>query len=110
MNTKFSYLYRDAGNYKTFNEIILPGIITLEQIDPFLKEQTFFIPSEVGLPDLQRELFSVDDHIWHEIETIELTQEQPTIITEASSLLNNFRTACKKNWNEGEVFARKGLM
>lgn len=96
MNTKFSYLYRDAGNYKTFNEIIFPGIITLEQIEPFLKEQTFFIPSKVGLPDLQEEFFSVDDHIWHEIKAMELTEQPPTITTEAPFFLDNFRLAHKR--------------
>lgn len=110
MNTKFSYLYRDAWNYKKFHSLILPGVVSLEKIEPFLRDHTFFIPSEVGLPDFQEEVFKSYDHIWHEIEAIELTAAQPTITTEASSLLDNFRIAHKKNWNEGEVFVRKGLM
>jgi hypothetical protein len=66
MNTKFNYLYRDAWNYKKFHSIILHGVIKLEQIEPFLRDQCFFIPSEVGLPDLQEEVFKTYDHIWEE--------------------------------------------
>lgn len=110
MNTQFSYLYRDAWNYKKFHSIILPGVVTLEQIEPFLRDQTFFIPSEVGLLDLQEDVFKSYDHIWHEIEAIKLTDEQPTVAVDASTLLANFRIAHDKNWNEGEVFVRKGLV
>ena len=110
MNTKFSYLYRDEWNYKKFHSIILPGVVTLEEIEPFLREQTFFIPSEVGLPDLQEDVFKSYDHIWHEIETIELTDEQPTATIHAPTLVSNFKNARSQDWNEGEVFARKDLM
>ena len=27
-NTKISYLYRDAGNYKRWNEAVVEGVIT----------------------------------------------------------------------------------
>lgn len=36
MNTRISYLYRDAGNYKRWNEAVVEGIITLEQIDSIM--------------------------------------------------------------------------
>lgn len=110
MNTQFNYLYRDACNYKKFHSIVLSGVIRLKQIEPFLREQTFFIPFEIGLPDLQEEVFKSYDHIWHEIEAIELTEDQPTIAIDASSLLANFKNAHNQDWNEGEVFVRKGLV
>ena len=110
MNTKFSYLYRDEWNYKKFHSIILSGVIRLEQIEPFLREGAFFIPSEVGLPDLQEDVFKSYDHIWHEIESIELTNEQPTVAINTSTLLTNFKKAHSHDWNEGQVFVRKGLM
>ena len=31
MNTKITYLYRDADNYKQFNEVIINGCLTKEQ-------------------------------------------------------------------------------
>lgn len=110
MNTKFSYLYRDAWNYKKFHSLILPGVVSLEKIEPFLRDHTFFIPSEVGLPDLQENVFKTYDHIWHEIEAISLTDEQPTLTIDASTLVSNFKKARSQDWNEGEVFVRKGLV
>lgn len=32
MNTRISYLYRDASNYKKHNEVVVPGTFTPEQI------------------------------------------------------------------------------
>ena len=32
MNTKISYLYRDADNYKKVNECVIAGALTAEQI------------------------------------------------------------------------------
>lgn len=110
MNTIFSYLYRDAWNYKKFHSIILSGVVTIEQIGPFLRDHTYFIPSEVALPDLQEDVFKSYDHIWYEIETIELTDEQPTVTINASDLLANFKKAHSLDWNEREVFVRKGLV
>jgi hypothetical protein len=110
VNSQFNYLYRDAWNYKKFHSINLAGVVSLEQIEPFLRDYTFFVPSEVGLPDLQEEVFKSYDHIWHEIETLELTDEQPTVTIDASTLLANFKKAHNRDWNEGEVFVRKGLV
>lgn len=110
MNTQFSYFYRDAWNYKKFHSIILSGVIKSEQIEPFLREQTFFIPSEVGLPDLQEDVFKSYDHIWHEIESIELTDDQPTVAIDTSTLLTNFKKVHSHDWNEEKVFVRKDLV
>lgn len=75
-----------------------------------LKDKLFFIPSEVGLPDLQDDVFSVYDHIWHELEKIELTEEHPTVELNASLLVENFEDASQNNWNEHAAFKRKGLL
>jgi hypothetical protein len=109
MNSKFSYLYRDASNYKTFNEVIISGILSLKDIEPNLRERTFFIPSEVGLMDLQNSVFTSDDHIWHEIDEIKPTADQPTVNFNASKLLTKFKIAHQIDWNEYAVFIRKGL-
>jgi hypothetical protein len=77
---------------------------------PLLKDKIFFIPSDVGLPDLQDDTFSVDDHIWHELEKIELTEEPPTLEIGASLMIENFKNASQDNWNEYAAFKRKGLL
>jgi len=110
VNTKFCYLYRDACNYKSFFEVILFGVIHKDQIESFLKDRLYFIPSEVGFPDLQGEEFTIDDHIWHEFEYIELTEDSPTSDVAASLLIEKFRRASQNNWNEYEVLKRKGFI
>lgn len=110
MNTRISYLYRDACNYKVFNDAVIAGRLSLDQLTPYLKDRTFFIPSEVGLPDLQPNEFSPDDHIWHEIESIEETSDVPTVDITATNMLENFKQACKSDWNEYRVYEKKGVI
>lgn len=110
MNTKFSYLYRDGCNYKTFNEVIIAGRLRADQIIPLLKDEDFFIPSEIGLPDLQEMPLTADDHIWHEIEYIESTDQPPTVALNAAVLMDRIKTASGNNWNEDQVFINKGMI
>ena len=110
MNTKISYLYRDASNYKTFNEVVINGILSLDDIEPYFKDGTFFIPSEVGLSDLQNNPFTSDDHIWHEIDEIKPTVELPTVQLNAPEFIEKFKKALSNGWNEYKVFKRKGLI
>ena len=54
VNTKISYLYRDADNYKMRHEVVIAGSMSEEQekaIEDSLDEGVYFIPSQVGLPD-----------------------------------------------------------
>lgn len=47
MNTRISYLYRDASNYKAYNECIVRGLLTDEQTKAILDclDRDNFIPS-----------------------------------------------------------------
>jgi len=110
MNTKIEYLYRDAENYKLWDEVIVEGHLTIEQLEPFYHEGEFFIPSVVGLNDLQSEPLTVNDHIWHTIELVETTDKSPTSNISAEKLLSNFADAAKNDWFQALVFKRKGLM
>lgn len=100
-NTRLTWRYGDANNYKTSRSVVLEGEPTPETMAAlrgglFVGES--FIPSQVGLPDLQGELQAYDseksrreyerhrdldpDHPWHDIEAtigehIELTTEPP---------------------------------
>jgi len=51
-NSKIIYLYRDSANYKTYYEYIISGKLTKQDLQPYLLQQEFFIPSELGLKDL----------------------------------------------------------
>ena len=110
MNTIFGYLYRDAGNYKFYNKLVLKGVLTSDQIVPYLKESTYFIPSEVGMLDIQPDQFSLDDHIWHEVDDIRVTTEEPSCDLSAHTVIEKFKIAKMNNWNEDEVLKRKGFV
>lgn len=100
MNTRISYLYRDACNYKNFNETIIEGNLFIEHLMPFLKDELLFIPSKVGMLDLQPNEWTEDDHIWHEIEKLEATTEDPTMNITAEKLIEQFKIAHLNEWYE----------
>ena len=98
-NIKFSYLYRDAGNYKNHNWVIFTNpdhveISDLEAlIDSKLIDGTYFYVDQWQLPDLHFSTWNNQlDHTWHEFESIEYTGEAPT----AELTLAEFVTAIKK--------------
>lgn len=85
-NTAFHYLYRDANNFKQFESVVLPGRMTKQDAEFILlcqKEKDGFIPSEVGLEDLQERMVNgydeSVDHPYHEIELIAITDDEPTL-------------------------------
>lgn len=82
-NIKFSYLYRDAGNYKNYGHVIFanPNNFSLEQvmelIKPKLIDGQWFYTKEWGLPDLYFDRWDQElDHGFHEFEGVEFTDEK----------------------------------
>ena len=100
MNTRINYLYRDASNYKQFGEVVVEGPMERSQLGPLLKDQEFFIPSKVGMADLQPDMRTEDDHIWHEIEGLTRTSERPSLDITAEQLLQRFKDMSKSRWSE----------
>ena len=75
MRTVFEYLYRDAGNFKAFGQIILDGEFVSNSeklIRSKLESEEFFIAEQVGVPTLYDQLYQWSggpieaDHCWHE--------------------------------------------
>lgn len=73
--TVFEYLYRDAGNYKAWGSVLLTGTVTPVQEAEFRKlldGGEFFVAEKVGIPPLNRELWTWSggptegDHGFHE--------------------------------------------
>jgi len=114
VNTKLTYLYRDGSNYKQWDEVIVAGSLDREAITRCLWECDFFIPQAVASPaalGVQRPLggglsalqdrFAAqgydfpneDDHAWHEIESVEPTEDPPTIDVTAAELAQRFKHA-----------------
>lgn len=109
MNTSITYQYRDASNYKEFDTVIIRGLLSLNDIEEYYYEKEFFIPSEIGLKDLQPENLNQDDHIWHEILEISHTHEKPTVNITAEEIIANFRKASLEEWNIHDASKRLGL-
>ena len=71
MNTRMEYLYRDAANYKSYNSVVVRGIITTEQkqaIYKTLEEGIYFIPEQIGLYLLRGWDVTEDDHPYCELD------------------------------------------
>lgn len=108
-NTKINYLYRDACNYKVYNECVVEGTITEEQqkmILECLDEGEYFIPSKVGLPE---EKFGTEDdpdvdHEWFELGEGDFSRtfENPTVSITANELVQAF-LRCKDKWVEAGI-------
>jgi hypothetical protein len=109
MNTSITYQYRDASNYKEFDTVIISGLLSINDIEEYLYDKEFFIPSEIGLKDLQPDNLNQDDHIWHEILEISHTHDKPTVNITAEKIISNFRKASLEEWNILEVSKRIGL-
>lgn len=87
MNIKFNYLYRDAGNYKTYGSVIFLNTdgLAIEQIEHALQakliDNVFFDPKILDVPILSHSGFAYDstiDHSWNEFESLEQTDEDVT--------------------------------
>lgn len=109
INTLIIYQYRDAANYRVFDTVIIRGLLSINDIEKYLYEKEFFIPSEIGLKDLQAEILSNDDHIWHEILEISRANKQPTVNITAQKIISNFKKASLEEWNILEASKRLGF-
>ena len=71
----FEYLYRDAGNYKTWGSLLLEGASHTDDITKLCASfdgGEFFNAEQLGIPSLRERLWvgtggpTEDDHAWHE--------------------------------------------
>lgn len=89
MNTRVLYLYRDGANNKQGDAPVVAGALTDAQkaaIFQACDEESQFIASQVGLPDLQTRWAdrgypfpSDDDHVWSELIALEDTMDASTL-------------------------------
>lgn len=144
-NTKILYQYRDADNYKVAGHVVVAGEMSEAQVGKIIDRLdseapdvcVYFIPGQVGLPDLQAGFYKAEiamadamiaasdpsdpfvkmaqdlrermvetkpqwdpdrDHPWHELLTIEPTDEPATCNLSVEDLIRAFETA---TWDEG---------
>ena len=84
MNIRFEYLYRDAGNFKRWGEVVFanPRRMTVEAVagvvDTVLVDHCYFDASVAGVPDLHfPEHIDALDHGWHEVHEFVATSDAP---------------------------------
>lgn len=110
MNTIFSYMYADACNYKIYKDVVIGGELEFSDIEPYLHEGEFFIPSEIGLDDLQPTPLTTHDHIWHSICNLSASNINSNCTIDSAQLIKRFLIASENRWNTLDVFQRNGLM
>lgn len=84
-NVMFSYMYRDAGNFKQYGEVIfanpdqLPLQSAEEAIRRVLIDGQFFVPTNWSIPLISGFAFDPDlDHSWYEYTELSSTKAPPT--------------------------------
>lgn len=85
VNVRFEYLYRDAGNFKRWGEVVFSnahniGQETLDTISSAALplDGVYFLPDQIGVPNLHfKEWIKVLDHDWHEIHAFKLCGDLP---------------------------------
>lgn len=82
-NIKFSYLYRDAGNYKIYGEVIFsnPECLSIEELQQLiiskLIDKQWFYAKDWNLPNLHFYKLDEDmDHGFHEFEGLSYTEQE----------------------------------
>lgn len=102
-NTKIEYLYRDADNYKQWNEAVVRGELTEAQKEDILScllDGEYFIPGAVGLPEKRFEVWDTDsDHEWFELDAsgFSTTDAEETVDLDVEELTRRF-LAAKGRW------------
>ena len=83
----FEYLYRDAGNFKAWGELLLEGVLTdaeISRLTARFDEGELFVAEQIGVPALYEELWrqcQCDpsdelDHVWHEFSEIRVATSE----------------------------------
>ena len=115
MNTRFSYMYRDSANWKTFYDCVVAGEFSDAQKEAIQNacDGIYFIPSVLGLPGgVLTDAPGYDeryDHPWCEFDAdcdLTLTEDAPTVSYSADSLTQAFLD-CQDKW---EALSAKGSM
>jgi hypothetical protein len=85
MNIRFEYLYRDAGNFKNWGEVIFSNSRNINAnfvaatAEENLIDSLYFVASKADIPDLHFADYNVQlDHDWHEVHSFQPTDDAPS--------------------------------
>ena len=99
----FEYCYCDAGNFKSWGQLLLKGVVKpvdISALSDRLESGEFFIAEQVGIPTLYEGLLKLsngptaDDHVWHRFHDLRRAAESEiadVLHGSLDDLLNRFR-------------------
>ena len=102
-NTLVTYLYRDASNYKLYEETVLEGRITEDEIQEVLGTLDmgeYFIPGQVGLPMPSFSDYNEDDHPWCELSEASFDKTGRSADMTVREFVEAFKNAKREGWQE----------
>ena len=107
MNTLFTYLYRDASNYKKHGEVVLRGPFTeaqLTRLRSALFDGENFLAEKIGVPLVAHwagDEFAEneDDHPFHEFGALEHTSQDATQNDTVEELVRKIEFASAAGWS-----------
>lgn len=108
-NIQFNYVYRDAGNYKNWAEIVFdnPDELTCQVVMKIFRDafspDGLFIANQIRVPDAflyTRGDANSDDHCFHEFDSVDSTAKAPTdrLSRSISQFIAEVRTEAKRGW------------
>ena len=109
MNLKFSYLYRDAGNFKSWGEIVflnperLSMVSIQQRLEAAFDSHELFIAHQIDVPEVflyNDGNVSANDHCFHEFGSIDSTDEATNDLKHRSisQFLADVERAEKEGW------------
>ena len=113
-NIKFNYLYRDAGNYKSWGDVIFANSddLLLSTIEKRLKQafeqEVFFIADRININELFFEEITDDDHCYHEFDSVEITDKDVTdsLNRKIKSFIEQIEAESMRGWRAFDVVDR----
>ena len=96
MNTRVSYMYRDASNWKFFGSFFVEGNLKRSDLECYLLDGEWFDPVKIGLPHLLTLPINEDDHCLHELTQIDSVDTivepigKPKLFCSSSELISKF--------------------
>lgn len=108
-NLKFSYFYRDAGNYKKYGDVTfsnpdeLGAGLVEESLRKHFLDECLFVAEQIRVPECflySRGNATSDDHCFHELERIEVTEEgsNDSIYRSAKEFLREVGREASHGW------------
>lgn len=113
-NIRFTYMYRDASNYKQHGEVIFTNESRLplneieKQIRSFLNDGEFFIARQIHLEERFFDALYDDDHPWHAFVGVEATDDSTLDPDhehkrDIAEFLSDLEKAHRAGWDEMNV-------